>query len=348
MFGSSSSSSNNNLPLSQQFQWEAWLFDSMVQNVPIEHLLATLKQQGFTQQDIENTIQRLADSPAYVVARQKQHIIQQHHSRLHIEEQHRRHNTNNTTVLTEANLTPEGFEYLYHQNQAAYFPKSLEHWPQIQEWDLDFFETHYGHVEVEAQVGREANPQYQRDFKSICQRMPLSKVIQSIRKNPTSNDIYLAAKNAPFTNEGLQSILQSIPTISGILTETYPPETTALWIGPAGTLTQLHHDWCNALFVQLHGRKEFTLIPANQAPYVYNRFQRFADVNPKHWDQEQFPLFAHATPQTIVLEPGDALFIPVGWWHQVESLDVSISMTFSNFIWNNVYPWAFPKESLSY
>lgn len=29
-----------------------------------------------------------------------------------------------------------------------------------------------------------------------------------------------------------------------------------------------------------------------------------------------------------ILEPGDGLFIPVGWWHYVRSLDVSFSVSF--------------------
>jgi ribosomal protein L16 Arg81 hydroxylase len=32
-----------------------------------------------------------------------------------------------------------------------------------------------------------------------------------------------------------------------------------------------------------------------------------------------------------VLEPGEFIFIPIGWWHWVKSLDVSISLSFKNF-----------------
>lgn len=37
----------------------------------------------------------------------------------------------------------------------------------------------------------------------------------------------------------------------------------------------------------------------------------------------------------IVLEPGEVLFIPIGWWHQVEALDFSVSISYTNFVWPN-------------
>ncbi len=37
---------------------------------------------------------------------------------------------------------------------------------------------------------------------------------------------------------------------------------------------------------------------------------------------------------TTVVEPGELLFIPVGWWHAVRSLDVSMSLSFTNFCFN--------------
>lgn len=47
-------------------------------------------------------------------------------------------------------------------------------------------------------------------------------------------------------------------------------------------------------------------------------------------DEHQFPLFyEHVVPQAMcaILEPGDLLFIPVGWWHAMRSEDVSFSVS---------------------
>jgi len=33
----------------------------------------------------------------------------------------------------------------------------------------------------------------------------------------------------------------------------------------------------------------------------------------------------------------------IGWWHTVKSLDISISMSFTNFIFPNQYEWILPE-----
>ena len=39
----------------------------------------------------------------------------------------------------------------------------------------------------------------------------------------------------------------------------------------------------------------------------------------------RFPLFAEAAFVDAVLGPGDALYIPYGWWHACEALTTSVS-----------------------
>jgi ribosomal protein L16 Arg81 hydroxylase len=37
----------------------------------------------------------------------------------------------------------------------------------------------------------------------------------------------------------------------------------------------------------------------------------------------------------VEIGPGDLLFLPVGWWHHVRGLETSITMTFTNFVFDN-------------
>ena len=46
---------------------------------------------------------------------------------------------------------------------------------------------------------------------------------------------------------------------------------------------------------------------------------------------KKFSKFKEAVQYKVTLNPGNVLFIPSGWWHQVESLNPSISL---NFWWN--------------
>jgi ribosomal protein L16 Arg81 hydroxylase len=44
----------------------------------------------------------------------------------------------------------------------------------------------------------------------------------------------------------------------------------------------------------------------------------------------------------FVLTPGQALFLPVGWWHCVRALDPSASIGLVDFIWPNNWESCFP------
>ena len=53
-----------------------------------------------------------------------------------------------------------------------------------------------------------------------------------------------------------------------------------------------------------------------------------SNVDVEHPDLARFPLFAKARHFDAILGPGDALFIPKGWWHYVRALTPSFSVNF--------------------
>src|SRR5262249_45920199 len=97
------------------------------------------------------------------------------------------------------------------------------------------------------------------------------------------------------------------------------------------------------LLVQIVGRKRVILVPSAQLPLVYNDIGVFSEGDAERPDLARHPLFAGADPVEVTLHAGDALFIPVGWWHHVRSLGISIAPSFTNFAFPNDCAWQRPR-----
>jgi ribosomal protein L16 Arg81 hydroxylase len=111
-----------------------------------------------------------------------------------------------------------------------------------------------------------------------------------------------------------------------------------MWVGPAGTFTSLHHDLTNNFIAQVVGRKQIKLLPAGEVGRLYNRehvFSEISDLDAQNIDAARHPRLAGTRTYDLVIEPGEILFVPLAWWHQVRSLDFSVTVTYTNFRWPN-------------
>jgi lysine-specific demethylase 8 len=103
------------------------------------------------------------------------------------------------------------------------------------------------------------------------------------------------------------------------------------WFGPGGTVSPTHIDPYHNLLAQVVGSKAVRLFAPSQSPYLYAHeglMNNNSQVDPKRPDLARFPLFAQARSQRCVLERGEMLYIPPLWWHFIESLEVSFSVSF--------------------
>lgn len=102
----------------------------------------------------------------------------------------------------------------------------------------------------------------------------------------------------------------------------------SIWIGNR-TRVAPHNDVPNNVAVCAGGSRRFTLFPPEQFKNLYlgpidhtpaGRPVSMVDLDEP--DLKHFPRFAEALvrAQVAELEPGDAIFIPSLWWHQVEAL----------------------------
>ncbi|HEV8444369.1 MAG TPA: cupin-like domain-containing protein [Steroidobacteraceae bacterium] len=125
-----------------------------------------------------------------------------------------------------------------------------------------------------------------------------------------------------------------------------------IWIGNT-LVVQTHFDLSSNIACVVGGRRRFTLFPPAQLPNLYVGPIEFtisgppiSMVNLKNPDLARFPRFAEAlaASQSAELEPGDALFIPYGWWHQVESLTPFNVLV--NYWWNEARQSGSPFDAM--
>lgn len=103
----------------------------------------------------------------------------------------------------------------------------------------------------------------------------------------------------------------------------------SIWIGNRVTAS-CHYDAPSNIACVAVGRRRFTLLPPEQIGNLYPGpldptpgGQVVSTVDFGAPDFQRHPRFreALAAARTAVLDPGDAVFIPSMWWHQVEALD---------------------------
>jgi len=229
------------------------------------------------------------------------------------------------------------FERYYFENRPLKIRGFAARWQDFSGWSVPRLLERFGDADVEIMFGRNAHTDYDEDVDKMRRTLPFREFVAMLNdaEGAQTNDFYLAARNLALlrTFGPLVAELQPLP---GFLTQ-HEASYLNIWIGPAGTVTKLHHDLTNVLFMQLFGSKRITFVAPYDTSLVYNKDGVIAQVNAEKPDYKKHPLFAGASTASVTVDPGDAIFLPVGWWHQVRSLSASVSLTFINFTRPNFF-----------
>ncbi|MER7790019.1 cupin-like domain-containing protein [Streptomyces sp. NPDC097640] len=107
-----------------------------------------------------------------------------------------------------------------------------------------------------------------------------------------------------------------------------PLNSANIWVSYNGLLGRNHFDEFENFNIQLEGRKRFIMLPPGYKNYYirsvlqgYGHHSKARRVD--NLDPRRFPRLVAMLAQRrdIVLEPGQMLYLPLGWWHQVDGLD---------------------------
>ncbi len=111
-----------------------------------------------------------------------------------------------------------------------------------------------------------------------------------------------------------------------------------LFVGGAGSITHMHFDidLSHIMHTQFVGRKRVLLFPFQEQHKLYRKpwevlsmvdFSYYYDDDRSRIDYKAFPALRHAKGYEVILEHGDTLFMPAGYWHHMEYIESGFAMS---------------------
>lgn len=241
-------------------------------------------------------------------------------------------------------LAPAVFFKKYVQgNRPVVISGVMEAWPARSRWSWSYLAEVAGGCSGEVIVSRNGlYPDY------VTQPSPMAKVEMQFtdflrRAVPAPGEEPLPPILGPgetYYLYGKSYLLDAVPALRGDLRTPaclagIPEPFQRLWISTPGCVTPLHYDLSNGFLCQVRGTKQVWLFDPAQIDCLYPRgkqfpgldnFERQSQVDIQHPDYEAFPELRRAAALECTLREGDTLFIPSNWWHEVETLELSLSV----------------------
>lgn len=146
-------------------------------------------------------------------------------------------------------------------------------------------------------------------------------------KQDSIDNFYLAVQNIKYVFPSLEPDITPLPEYIGKL-----HMGPFMWIAPDEHYEYTHFDPDDGMLFLLSGEKRVRLFHWNYLEHLYpnplgskgRTIQATVDVDEP--DFKKHPLFAQAVCEYGTLGPGDLLFIPAFYWHQVSSTPHTISI----------------------
>ncbi|MBK6991810.1 MAG: cupin-like domain-containing protein [Chitinophagaceae bacterium] len=233
-------------------------------------------------------------------------------------------------VATFDSLDPEVFKKEYYNPGVPVVIKNLaKEWPAYSKWSWDYFKQLVGDKKVPLYNNIKSDAytpiNTADDYKTF------GEYIDMISAGPAAWRIFLF------------NIFDHAPTLINDFTwpehmmkgfiKKYP----MLFTGGAGSITHMHYDidLSHILHTQFAGRKRVLMFPNKEQYKLYRKpyevlsladFSHYYEQNGAP-DYEKFPALKLAEGFDFILEPGDTLFMPAGYWHHMEYLESGFAMS---------------------
>lgn len=236
-----------------------------------------------------------------------------------------------TAVDKFADITPEDFQRNYYQAQKPVIITQLaKRWPAYEKWNWDFFQQVVGRIEVG--VYNNIKSDAYTPINKADGYMKFGEYLDLVKNGPVELRIFLF------------NIFQHAPQIVEDFTwpehlmKGFVKRFPMLFTGGAGSITHMHFDidLSHILHTQFAGRKRVLLFPYQEQYKIYRKpwevlslvnFQHYFDAGNNKLELDKYPALNLAKGYEVVMEHGDTLFMPAGYWHHMEYLDSGFAMS---------------------
>jgi hypothetical protein len=297
--------------------WQIWLAEELLSGAAEDDLIAAMVEAGIDAARARKAFTDLAHSPILIAA---QRALTPSRRLL----EYRRLAAQSSPIpRIEFPGVEAFFADFYAWHRPVVFAGFAVRWPALN-WTPDKLAKAHGSTEVQVCAGRADDPRADAHFEALSHPMALAEYVERLLAESPTDDLYMIARNGNLQRPELAPLLDDLAFPDGLMRRRGRALDACLWFGPEGTQTVLHHDRNNILFCQIFGRKTVELIDPAEPGLLPFHGQVYAPL-----DRRQ------QSAQSVVLEPGDALFIPVGWWHRVRAESISISVSTAHFARDN-------------
>ncbi|KAL5254180.1 hypothetical protein ACHWQZ_G013822 [Mnemiopsis leidyi] len=185
-------------------------------------------------------------------------------------------------------------------------------------WDDKYLKENFGEYKVLTEIKHELRQEFGKRLNT------LSKFLEEYN---TTNQYVVTVLPDEMRREVLMPSFLQCGTYSHNLLE------LNLWMGSGDTASQVHYDADHNVHCLIAGKKSFFMIHPDQYKKLYmERLEHTGsnycpDINQNKVDMLEDSSVADVDYQWDVLHPGDCIFIPAQYSHQVRSYGRSISVT---------------------
>jgi Cupin-like domain len=235
-------------------------------------------------------------------------------------------------VQSVTDIDPERFQRDFLDKEPVVMRFRSAVFPALEQWTPQYLRDRFGErrsptYENHAHATFSQGEDFTGEVTEVS--LPVAQVVDEVFEHPDTAGRRLSLR-IRFRDEGVLDLLgEDLRILPPLFSTPLDLQTSGVWLGHGGNRTPLHSDSWEGILGQVRGTKIVHAFPPSCAQEL-TRLERAIRTYPDpmttlmdHW--EQVRRIEHFR---CAIGPGDVLYIPPSWFHDVESLDASVSLVF--------------------